>query len=279
MNTLLVPTDFSENAEKALYYAIELAKGEPAKIILLNAFSINEEDMAGQVLIGQQKAEERLKALATKIAHAGGIPYETISREGSPVKVILDVIEKRNISMVIMGTKGESNFAKVFFGSNTAQVIAKARCPVLAIPHETVFAPIKRITYATNYQNSDIPALKRVADLARPYQAQINILHIANEDEVPSEEVRLMDTFRNIVEEKVDYNNISFQMLAGKDVEQELKEYLDANSTDMLVMSTHNREGLWEKLFGSSLTNEMAYKSPVPLMAFHYNKEAAVKLI
>ena len=41
MKNILVPTDFSENAENALYYAIDLAKRENAKIILLNAYQIN----------------------------------------------------------------------------------------------------------------------------------------------------------------------------------------------------------------------------------------------
>ena len=41
LRTILQPTDFSENSENTLFYAIELAKREKAKLILLHAFTIS----------------------------------------------------------------------------------------------------------------------------------------------------------------------------------------------------------------------------------------------
>jgi len=278
MKTFLVPTDFSDNAENALFYAVELAKREQAKIILFNAYTISDEDLAGQTLKAHKRSEERLKSLGTKIEHAGGVEYECISKQGAAVKQILDFIKNVNVDLVIMGTKGESNFSKVIFGSNTAHIVEKSACPVIAVPEGASYEPIKKMTYATNYLDSDILALKEVVELAKPYNAQVNILHIANKDQSPDEERAMMEKFKKEVEGKIEYNNVSFQMLSGENAEQELKEYLDAGSTDMLIMSTHYRT-LWDKMFRSSLTNQMAYNSPVPLMAFHYNKEAAVKLI
>ena len=60
MKRILVPTDFSESAENALYYAIEMAKHEKAEIFLLHV-----------EIEGDLNIERHLKKAAIKIEHAG----------------------------------------------------------------------------------------------------------------------------------------------------------------------------------------------------------------
>lgn len=277
MKTILVPTDFSKNAENALYYAIDLAKKENSKIILLHAYQINYPVSYTSVdlIVEERKdalehSEHQLKAEAMKITHAGEIVYEYMSDENSPVDAILKVIKEREIDLVIMGTKGQSNLANAIFGSNTAAVIEKAPCAVIAVPEDSSFKAIKKITYATAYNHSDLYALKKVVEMAKLFGAQVNVLHVIEKSKLESkkDEKQKMTSFMDDVSNMVDYNNMSYQILEGESIEDTLEEYLDEESTSMLVLSTHHR-GFFKRLFGTSITKHMAYHSTVPLMAFH----------
>lgn len=285
MKTILVPTDFSENAENALYYAIDIANRINAKIILLNAYQSNNSNpyIPLDYVVEENKqvainSDKQLKEESLKIKQVGGVDYECISIEDSPVEAMINIIKEKNIDLVVMGTKGESNFLNTVFGSNTANIIEKASCPVIAVPEEAIFNEIKKITYATSYNQSDIYVLEKIVDIAKLFNAQVNVLHISDTTNTQDEEKKAMKKFMDEVNQNILYNNMSFQLLEGEDVEDALEKYLDDNSTSMLVMSTHHRS-FFDKIFGKSITKHMAYHTNVPLMAFHHTTESAVKLI
>ena len=284
MKTILVPTDFSKNASQALNYAIELAKHQNAKLILLNAYHVDFANsyvpvnlIENELKETEKKADAHLKTFLTKIQHAGNIKCECISTQDLAVDAILTAIKDHSVDLVVMGTKGASGLTEVLLGSNTASVIEKATCPVIAVPEDSHYNTIHRITYATNYHNSDIEALIKVIEIAKPFNAQINVLHISDEFTKETEEKHKMEVFMGQVETKVAYNNLSFQLLKGENIGQKLAEYLDNDATDLLVMSTLHRN-IFDKIFNTSLTKKLVFHSKVPLMAFHYKKKENITL-
>jgi nucleotide-binding universal stress UspA family protein len=282
MKNILVPTDFSENAENALYYAIDLAKRENAKIILLNAYQINYKNPEVPLDFVLEEAKQvnnesinKLKTESLKIAQVSNLKYEIISLEDSPIGGILNTIKQKKIDLVIMGTKGVSNVFGSIFGSNTSKIIEKANCPVIAVPEEALFSEIKEITYATAYNHSDIYALQKVIDMAKLFDAHVNVLHISDKLNLLDEEKTKFKTFMDEVNAKIKYNNISFEILEGENIEDTLEDYLQQNKTDLLIMSTHHRS-FFDKIFGNSITKYMSCRVTVPLMAFHHSDKSAV---
>ena len=86
-----------------------------------------------------------------------------------------------------------------------------------------------------------------------------------------------MKAFMEKVNAAVTYNNLSFQIIQGSDKETELLSYLESASTDVIVFSTHKRT-FFEKIFGVSLTRQIALNSTVPVMAFHTVPKAPIVL-
>ena len=282
MKTILVPTDFSKNAENAIDFAIAFAKKEDAKLILLHAYHYTYpisdfpvEIIAEEISAVQKNSEENLKKLCLDIMQNKKVRCERICKEGLATDVILEVSNKIHPDFIVMGTKGASGMKEVFFGSNTAIVIEKSQYPVIAVPDGTLFHGIKKITYATNYYESDMDAIKKLSEIAEPFKAVINVLHIADGEFIPEGENELLKQFVSRVSKKVDYNNFSFQVIIGEDIEKELGNYLKNDSTDLFSMSTLHRT-LWKKLFGKSITKRVAYHTHIPLLAFHHKKESPV---
>jgi nucleotide-binding universal stress UspA family protein len=278
MKTILVPTDFSKNAENALHFAIALAKQQHATLILLHAYQmpVAVSPVPFNLLIlekeeAKQDATNKLRTLSAQIDHAGGVLYEYLLEEGDAIDIISNTVKEKNIDLIVMGSKGASGIAGVIFGGVATSVIEKASCPVMAIPESTSLTkPIKKITYATDYQKNDTRIIAKIIELAEPIRAQVNIIHISKDGISSDEESKLMSQFMKKVNDVISYNNLSFQMLHGQDVEEQLEKYIADNSTDVLILSTHHRS-FFDRLFENSITKDLTLKATIPLVAFHYN--------
>lgn len=219
----------------------------------------------------KQDAELKMKALSLKIDHAGGLNHQTKVLDGELLTELLETITSEKVDLVIMGSKGVKNIQDVILGSTTEQLIANCLCPVMAVPADVHFnTSMKRLTYATDYHKSDLQDLLQLIDIASSLKAQVNVLHVSGDEINAEQEVKLMSDFMKDVSEKCSYNNLSFQILHGNNVLQKLQDYLNEESTDVLITSTHHRS-LIERLFGKSNTLSLVKKSKIPIIAFHYN--------
>ena len=280
MKTILVPTDFSKNAGNALRYAISIANKMQAKIILLHSFHIDYANSYVPVNLIEKEVDgtkansnERLKELYNKVSHHSKHPIECISNQNLVVDAILAVAAEKDADLIVMGTQGVNGMlSRQIFGTNSSKVIEKAMCPVLTIPENTIHTDIKKIMYATEYLDSDITCLKAVADLAKLFEAEIQVIHISLYENETASEKKLKEEFRFKAGKNISYKNISFQLLEGHNIEQKIETHIDeAKDIDMLVMSAHHRN-LRDKLFGRSITKEMAFYTKIPLMVFHHKR-------
>lgn len=282
MKTILVPTDFSNNAQSAVDYAASLAQKEKAKLILLHAFHIvypsSEIPVAmivEEVSITQKKAVEKLKKMCTEIVKGRKIKCDFICKEGFAVDEILGTSKKLHPDLIVMGTQGASGLKEVILGSNTARVIEKATCPVIAVPAGASFKGINHILYSTDYKASDIVALKSIVALAKTFRSRLVLLHAADEEFTKEAEEGLMRNFVRSISKKIKYPRLSFTIKYGKGPERIIQDYVKTAKPDMIAMSTQRR-GLLESFFGKSITQKMAYHTRVPLLAFHHKKSSVI---
>jgi nucleotide-binding universal stress UspA family protein len=282
MKTILVPTDFSKNAEHAMQYAVMLAKKIKANLLLLHAYHISfgalevpasflMEEMAAVEKI----AGERLKKMCDEIFKKTRVKCTALNVQGLAVDEIISAAKDYKVNMVVMGTKGASGIKEMLVGSNTSRVMSNAACPVIAVPERSDVAPIKKITYATNYDSGDIASLKNLVEIAKPFKAQVNVLHVDDGEYTSADEKEYMENFIKRTNKKITYNNLSYEMLKGKQIEKKLEQYIKQKGADLMVTSTHHRS-LLDKLFSKSITKKLAFHTSVPLMTYHITKQPGV---
>lgn len=283
MKTILVPTDFSKNALQALNYAIALAKIEKATIILVNAWQIvypasdieiSKEFTKKQLKEAHLSAFAQLKALSLKVK-ASHVPCNFFDKQGTLIKVILDLIEKHDIDLIVMGTKGARGLKELFLGTNTVQIMQKVNCPIIIVPKGSTFKGLKRIVYATNYQKSDIIALSQVVALARVLNAEITLLHVADEHYSPEEAESILNLFAEKVRNKLHYEHITYHILHGNDAKKQLDEYVTRKRADLVVISAPERK-LLDHWFSRNIVKIMAYHTKMPLMVFHHKQNSVI---
>jgi nucleotide-binding universal stress UspA family protein len=272
---ILLPTDFSKNAKHAIDYTCLslLANTLKAEIKLLYVYTppvtrnnlsypLIQDEMARAV----KEAEEQLTILCSEISDDTGLRCKSLVMTGSVVEEIIKEAEYSKADMIVMGTKGASGIEKILFGSNTAAVIEKAICPVLAVPKGAAIALPKRIVFATNYHDSDMTTLKSLTNLVKTLKAELMIVHVSK-DKLKSDR-DLIEQFSKAVAEETGFQQPFYYVMEHKDTKKGLDLFVDSAGADLLALSTRKRS-VFEKLFDSSLTRQMAYQLKLPLLVFH----------
>lgn len=188
------------------------------------------------------------------------ISYQII--KGYPVESVVGNFAHHNdISLIIMGTKGATGLSKVLMGSNATAVINKSDIPVITVPEFARFKNLKHIVYATDMSNINTE-IKTLVPLAELFDATVHILHIISPESKKKIHAKKLITD---VTKKMKYQKITFHVLMNDDITEGIDEYIAGIKADMLAMFTHNLT-FFEKLFGKSVTRQMAFQTWVPLL-------------
>ena len=78
----------------------------------------------------------------------------------------------------------------------------------------------------------------------------------------------MLDWFEELVREKVDYHNITFERFEGDDIHEILQHIIEKKQIDWIAMSK-SKKSFWERIWNPSQTNKMLYHTHIPLIAFH----------
>ncbi|MGE0821883.1 MAG: universal stress protein [Candidatus Binatia bacterium] len=146
IGSILVPFDFSEFSEKALTWAIQMAKQLHGRITILHVipafdssspvFSTGAFPIAELQDNLQAEAEDKAKALVAGTESAP-ISIHTQVVIGDPFQEICRVAAADKIDLIIMGSHGRTGLRHVLLGSVAERVVRHAECPVLVVRTET----------------------------------------------------------------------------------------------------------------------------------------------
>ena len=274
MPTIIVPTDFSNNATAALRYAISLSKQMQADLVVFHCSHISAYALAASVTEEQMRKllrddeMHKLEKLEEQVAKA--YKFAEIDKVPSNIKYIvelnpflvertIEIAKENNAGLIIMGTHGATGINKFFFGSNTSIMISKSDVPVLAIPE----------TFASDLENLSFE-LNQVIPFAETTRSKITVLYLdygidADERKLSrGTEVINHMTYKKIKLEK-QKATIETSMVG------QVRKYISSNNPDCLVMFTRER-GLWDRLFfKGSKTEDMSMALSIPLLSFKKN--------
>lgn len=270
---ILFPTDFSENARKALCFAADLAKRADAKLIILHVieehyeFAPLPEDVKSRI---NRKAKFLLQDTKEGIiedSRYSNLEVETVVLNGNTVFSILEEIENNpRINLIAMSTQGATGLKRLIFGSNTADVLLHSKVPVLVIPEQFHQKVPSRFIFATNYQEKDIQAISMVAEWAKLYDVTVNAVHVADDHSLENE-IRFRG-FRELCKERIDNNKLSFDLITEEDFFAGITSYLE-QKPDSIVTMTHYTDvadGFLSTLFRKSQTKDFSFYTKVPLL-------------
>jgi nucleotide-binding universal stress UspA family protein len=142
-SSIVVGTDGSDTARKAVDEAIDLAKAVGASVCIVSAYEPvpkarlrvearqTPDDL--QWMVNPREEVDETLSEAADVVKAAGLEVETFAREGDPADAILDVAEERGADLIVVGNKGMTGARRFLLGSVPNRVSHHAPCSVLII--------------------------------------------------------------------------------------------------------------------------------------------------
>jgi nucleotide-binding universal stress UspA family protein len=292
INQILVPTDFSENAEHALSYAVEMAKRCSAKIHLLHtpviptyllmdlSYSPGPEAVTRILNDSQTALDEQARVIAD-----AGVEHFTVIREGTVHAVIRDYAKEHGVDLVVLGTHGRTGVSKLMYGSVTERVIKTVHTPIIVIPPEGGVMP-DSIVIAFDFSGPS----KRAAQVARAihgvFHGPLHIVHSyldvwgeytdrgavvgeAAEKRRQALHLGLGEMLRTEAKElfSIDAQTIQTRLVTGDPAEGILRVAEDVGAT-LICAGTTGKSGI-ERLLIGSVARRLLHDSKVPLLLTH----------
>jgi nucleotide-binding universal stress UspA family protein len=141
--SIVVGTDGSDTAGKAVEEAIDLAKTVGAAVCLVSAYEpvsqarLREEAKQTpadlQWMVNPREEVDATLSDAADVVREAGLEVETFAREGDPADAILDVAEERGADLIVVGNKGMTGARRFLLGSVPNRVSHHAPCSVLIV--------------------------------------------------------------------------------------------------------------------------------------------------
>ncbi len=262
MKTIIVPTDFSEAAENALIYAMDIAKLMDASIVLLHVCNTNNSVASEPEL--EEKNKKAIYLLEQHMTKESNIKFEICVQPKFIVDKILEVAEEKNASLIIFGVPEEGVFDESIVGNTTSDAISNLVTPILMIPSKAKFKIPSKIVFAADYSEleNDQP-LSALLNFITFFNSKVFILNVKGKNEkTPSKSVAAFLSLRKHLK-KVDH---SIHKVINDDVVSGINQFVEETSSEIVAMIPHRHNFLY-RLFNFSNTKKMAFQSHVPLLA------------
>lgn len=272
MKRILFPTDFSEVANNAFIHALEFAKIVQGELIVLHTFElpiVDNQFFPENYMVIYESVElaqfdmfkdeiPKLRAIADE-RNLGHVKMTHRLMDGELIYNVKKAIEEDKIDFVVMGTTGVTGWEAFFSNSNSSNVISGINVPMLCVPKEAIYHPIKTIGFTTRFRTKDKGALKNILKIAHKMHAQIHCLYVKTNNS---------DVSHNLIKEwETEFANdpIVFSVIYSDEVQASILDFILQKSIDVLTMLTYKRSFL-ESLFHSSFTKKMTNSLDIPIL-------------
>ncbi|MDM9632272.1 universal stress protein [Robiginitalea aurantiaca] len=274
MKTILIPTDFSDNAWHAISYAMNFFKDETCTFYILHTYSpafyrmdyaIGGPSFSAIPDVGVDISLMGLEKTVADIKNTFANPdhrYEVVSSFNTLTDEIQELVAKKDIDLIVMGTQGASGAKEVFLGSNTVFVIRKATVPVMAIPEKVKYHPVRNLLFPSDYLTRYSPEdLQPVLHMARIHQARITFLHVIEETGLTLAQKENKAHLERQMEE-LEYEAVTLEKELMPDA---VLNYIDEHPVDLLVMM-NRKHSFFERLMIRQNIDKIGFHVQIPFV-------------
>lgn len=183
---ILLATDFSEVSLRALRYAAAIATAYRCQLYLAHVvppepkWPIPIEAEPPELRNDWSDAELAMQALVSEV-FVKSTPHEVLLERGPIQDVLLDLMQRHDVGLLVVGTHGRAGLKKLILGSVAEQLFRLATCPVLTVgpgvPAGKEEHRFRQILLATDFGSASLHAVSHAISLAIEHKAKLTLLH------------------------------------------------------------------------------------------------------
>ncbi len=282
MKRLLIPTDFSDISKNSIIYGFNLAHNLGLNVSLMHilelykfAAGVSETELISTILPVENikemeaSATESFKKIMEDLnsKFPSDVAYDIKVVSGQLANELMIESSVPDTNLMIVAVAGSQDLISRFTNSTISSLIEDSACPVMIIPSGFSYQTIKKVVLATDFRKADIEVLEKFIHLFGKFNPEIKVLHISSKANDFKTELKFAG-FKQLVTEKIDYQNITFQLSSHKNVVQSITESLKNENADLLLMLKEH-ESFFKSLFETSKTEKITHYIKIPMISFH----------
>ena len=276
MKNILYATDCSSSSAFALRYAYRLSSAMQAQLHVLHVYDLKPfvtASLRSRGRLEENFAREQLAVLENYCTQE--LEHELLTQppnclaeeNDSVAAAILDVVDRIDADMVLVGMKTSKSLRGFFAGNIANELLNKIPVPMLILPAQVYYQGFSTLLYATDFEALDINAIQKLVALATPYGALIKIVHVPSKDEISPK--KQLERFKTMVKDKINYPEMVFTMISSKNITSGLLESIEKEMPEVLVMLEREHHHWYDRLFRKDMVRSMEDEIAIPLLVFN----------
>jgi nucleotide-binding universal stress UspA family protein len=272
MKTILVPHDFSPNADRALAAAKQIASKMGAALLIMYVY----QPYAGEYLVPESivtgpfypelENEYRTKLQErASLAREQGYQADPIWETGNVETAVLRQAREKTANLIVLGRTGMGKVMDKFFGSAATGIALQAPCPVLIIPPGQEAIRFEQIVYATQLEFDEKDILSEITALADQLNGKLRLVKVNSDQQL---NLQPDNQYIEEIVQEVGIDRDDITILDGDHVMKDLQNYCDRIKAGLLIVSNKRRNFL-ANLLNPSMTKKLTVDTHVPLLVYH----------
>ncbi len=261
MFKIIVPTDFTATADKAIAYAIALKKTLEADVYVLHILK-----KGGSETDAQKQMDDQIHHHYVNTA----VKAKSIMKVGSIFDDIPALVEEEKGDLVVMGTHGMKGLQHLV-GSHALRVITDTKAPFIVVQDNTVIeSRVKKILVPLDLHKETKQKIKYTADIAEKFKSKVEIIIPNETDEFLRNQLeRNMAYAEGYFEERgIPYQSVVAQGKSSAFADQVI-EQAKTGKSDMICILNFANEKLIHA-FGSDAEQKVITNSAaIPVMVLN----------
>ena len=277
MKSILVPTDFSDQAGYAIELATQFAKKSNASLQLLHvveqpgshymtAVSGGTNDRIDNVYVLRliERVKAQLQSLINNLEKEG-VKAKYQIKIGNPFRHISSEIKTANFDLIVMGTQGISGLDEVLVGSNTEKVIRHASCPVITLKSAVDLDNVNNLVFAIGQFGPNERLASELKKIQTLFGAKAHLVTV----NTPGNFLVQRDVMERLNGFTKEYQLDDITVNVYNDITEEegILHFAEDSNADVIAMGTHRRTGLGHLLAGS-ISENMVNHANLPVVTF-----------
>jgi len=272
---ILIPTDFSVQAEFAYLMVKNLGSKLPVDIHFLHVLNVPDTvtmDRQGNIqtcgeidvrYVEQQRdiALRKLESLKTLY----GQDIETHLALGKTIDTVIGVAAAHGFDLIVMGTKGASGIKDIISGTDTQMIVRRSQVPVLSLMCDRSDLQIQNLLLVHDFSENGNQDMKLMHRILAAFGAKVHLLQVASTKDSEDSIRRNMDLFAKAN----GLETYEAHVLHDRDVESGVIHFNQMHNIDIVCMGTHGKGG-W---FHSSTTEKLVKHLFKPIISFHLKEK------
>lgn len=274
MKKIIIPVDFSQHSEYALQTAAALAKQHNAELIVMHMLELSEsvysasssernEETAFMLMVANKKFEEFLDQ-----PYLEDINVTPMIKHHKVLKEVSDVASNLKADLIVMGSRGLSDHAGIFTGSNTEKVVRYSKTPVLVVKTTLKSVDFDSVVLATDFSEESVSAVTHALEVLKKLSHKVTLLYV----NTPTTGFLSTDEINEKIAEflkraKLKADALAIETVADYNIEDGVLNYAKRTKTEVIAMITSGRTGL-SHLFGGSISEDIVNHTKLPVITF-----------